>query len=191
MGNEIISACAQYQPSDNLMTWVNGPLIVHHGTTGRFADSIVASGIDLMRCRPLSDFGRGFYTTPNFDQAKEHANTLYRKLAALSLSSAGLRPAPICAAVITYRVDRGDLSQLEHLTFVNPTADWSAFVAHCRSAGGPHVPSTGGFYEVVYGPLQGPKGTAYPRNYEQVSFHSQMGIIVLQAPAVARGSPLL
>jgi hypothetical protein len=83
------------------------------------------------------------------------------------------------------------LAQLMHLAFVSPTSDWSDFVLYCRATGGPHVPATGGNYDVVYGPMQQLNGKAYPPNYEQLSFHSSQALNVLPAPRVAKGTPLL
>jgi hypothetical protein len=173
------------------MPWANGPLTVYHGTIGPSADSIANGGVSLRRCRARSDFARGFYMTPNYDQARSHANTLFSRLKALWSSSGGHRPDPVCAAILTYEIDRMALAQLSHLAFVSPTSDWSDFVLHCRATGGPHAPTAGSNYDVVYGPVQQLNGKAYPPNYEQVSFHSATALTMLQPLRVAKGTPLL
>lgn len=51
----------------------NDDLILYHGTDDKSAREIIAHGIDLSLCSPLTDFGRGFYTTTNLEQAKNWA----------------------------------------------------------------------------------------------------------------------
>jgi hypothetical protein len=173
------------------MPWANGPLTVYHGTIGPSADSITNGGVMLAKCRARTDFARGFYMTPNFDQARIHANTVFSRLRALWGGRGGLHSDPVCAAILTYEIDRTVLAQLSHLAFVSPTSDWSDFVLYCRATGGPHVPATRSSYDVVYGPVQQLDGKAYPPNYEQVSFHSPRALTGLQPPRVAKGTPLL
>jgi hypothetical protein len=171
------------------MAWVNNPVTLFHGTTGRFADAIANFGIDLKVCRPLSDFGRGFYTTSNLAQAIEHANNIYRRRNALY--HRGTEPDPLCAAYLTFQVDRTELAKLTDLVFVSPTVDWQEFVRYCRSTGGHHMPSSGRDYDLVYGPVQRFAGIAHPWNYEQVSFHSAGAINVIGTGHVSRGKPQL
>jgi hypothetical protein len=172
------------------MAWGNDPLRLYHGTTGLFADAIHTSGIDLAKCRLLSDFGRGFYTTPNLAQAKEHANTLYGRRAALARASWSTEPNPQCAAYLEYTVDRTVLAAATHLAFVSPNRDWEEFVQHCRQTGAPHIPHTAQNYDVVYGPLQGPHGPL-PRDREQASFHSSTSVAMLTFVQVVKGRPNL
>jgi Protein of unknown function (DUF3990) len=62
--------------------WINPPLVVYHGT-----DSSVLGlappplhavlhtfAVNLARCSPNTDFGRGFYTTTSDHQARQWAN---------------------------------------------------------------------------------------------------------------------
>jgi hypothetical protein len=173
------------------MAWVNGPLKLFHGTTGAFADDIARGGIKLARCRPKSDFGLGFYVTPNLDQAKLHANQVFRRRGALASQHGAPRQSPICAACIEFEIDRRDLSKLTHLAFGGPSADWHFFVQYCRVSGGPHVPLTKENYEVVYGPLALLDGRSYPPDYEQVSFHNPKNFHMLALQRVIRGIPYL
>jgi hypothetical protein len=53
--------------------WTNGDLPLFHGTDDVSASAILSRGVDLRRCSPLTDFGRGFYTTTNLEQAKNWA----------------------------------------------------------------------------------------------------------------------
>lgn len=159
------------------MPWMNDPLVLYHGTTGRFADAIANYGIDLARCRPFSDFGQGFYTTPCLDQAKAHANNLFGRLAPLAWRPVHPGPDPVCAAYITFAADRCDLAALDHLAFVSPTADWRSFVGYCRGGGAPHIPSKGTNYDVVYGPIQWIPGIARRRDYDKLVFIAQMQLM--------------
>lgn len=44
------------------------PKVLYHGTTSNNIESLI-SRIDLSRCTNIADFGRGFYTTPDFETA--------------------------------------------------------------------------------------------------------------------------
>lgn len=173
------------------MAWINDPLKLYHGTTGTFADGILHSGIDLAKSKLRSDFGRGFYMTRNLDQAKSHANQVFRRLGALAASRHGATPNPVCAAVVEYEVDRLVLSKLSHLAFVSASADWMAFVQHCRRTGGPHIPASMTNYDLVYGPMAGLDGRPFPPDYEQLSLHTANAIQVFGTARAVKGIPYL
>lgn len=169
------------------MAWSNGPLTLYHGTTGRFATSI-QRGINLAKGNPDADFGQGFYSTPNLDQAKEHANRIFRKRDVLHRHGPAPEPDPECAACVEYVVDLVALAGLVHLAFVSPSQDWADSVAHCRSRPPPaHMPASARNYDVVYGPLQSRYGPL-PRDQEQISFHSQAAVTVLKFVKIVRGT---
>lgn len=48
------------------------PCVVYHGTLSVHKNSLV-KGIDISRGYPSTDFGQGFYTTDNYDQAMDIA----------------------------------------------------------------------------------------------------------------------
>ena len=57
------------------MVWNNNRyLTLYHGTDLASANKIINSQINLNFCKPLTDFGQGFYTTTYLHQAKNWAN---------------------------------------------------------------------------------------------------------------------
>jgi Protein of unknown function (DUF3990) len=137
----------------------------------------MASGIDPTRFNLLSDFGPGFYTTTNLEQAINWA----RNKGA---------PGDRSAAVVSYSVDRNELGRLRTLAFVrgdaNAVSFWS-LVQHCRDGRGAH--GLGGdsraFYDVVYGPVAAVwSSTPYRAHplYDQISFHTPAAWALLRNP---------
>jgi uncharacterized protein DUF3990 len=129
------------------MTWSNPNLTLYHGTDYESAVQIMSGGVDLSRCSPLTDFGRGFYTTTNFEQAKNWGLLKAVRIRAHNPKARG--------AVLRMRVDRNWLGALDSLIFVRPSSEigYPEFVRFCRSGGNPH--RLGGDYKVVYGPVAG------------------------------------
>jgi hypothetical protein len=166
------------------MAWTNQDLVLFHGTDLASALAILSGGVNLALCSPLTDFGRGFYTTTNRDQAINWA-----VLRALKLSVAGKPSAK--GAVLRTSVDRIWLGGLDTLAFVreDPATGFPEFVRYCRSGGTPHKPPLNGDYQVVYGPVVQWQGLFGPtlqlfvlKDCDQVSFHD--------ASAVDSSSPL-
>jgi hypothetical protein len=170
------------------MAWTNGPATVYHGTTQTAAYDIQAS-IDLAKCKPINDFGLGFYVTTHLNQAKERANSRYVLSHAKTYAKHGspLSPNPVAAAVVEFTLDRLAIASLDALVFVRPTPDWKDFVAYCRSGGRNHFPS-GSFYDVVYGPVSVIGGEVKPDS-DQISFHSLAAIRVLTTRRIMLGNP--
>lgn len=158
------------------MAWSNGPLVLYHGTTQRYAKAIQKGGVDLDRCAKATEFGQGFYMTPNLPQAMRHATRIFREQRALA-KRGGLDP--WLPTVLEYQVRRVDLMMLTALWFATPTADWTDFVNHCLR-GLPHMNSTPGFYDVVSGPIRNNRQTVEPRPLEQVSFHTEQSVGLLK-----------
>lgn len=161
--------------------WKNQPLITYHGSdSGSLppgswtVGSPVPFPVSLARCRPLVDFGQGFYTTTNQHQAEQWANTRVLRMP----------PHPgIRAVVLAFTIDRDALAALDTLAFVRPTTDFWDFVTDCRHGFPPHARShpSPPSYDVVYGPV-----TIWPQSLlladcDQISFHTP--------PAVAALSP--
>lgn len=170
------------------MVWTNAPAVVYHGTIQPFANDI-QRGVDLSKCRPINDFGLGFYVTTHLDQAKERASIQYRLAHGRTYRKHGipLSPSPGAAAVVEFTIDRLGLGALNTLTFVRPNQDWRDFIAYCRSHGRNHIPS-GSFYDVVYGPISLIRGEPKPDS-DQISFHSAAAIGVLATRRVMLASP--
>ena len=127
--------------------------------------------------RPSTDFGKGFYTTTNFEQAKRWA--LYK------LKNAKRE---VKAIVNVYKVDDNLLDNEKHRIkkFDSPNEEWLSFVVNCRK-------SILHDYEIVFGAVANDKIYTTITLYEsqvltaeetvarlkvneyfnQVSFHSQ------------------
>jgi hypothetical protein len=150
--------------------WTNGALPLFHGTDDAAARAILHSGIDLRRCSPVTDFGRGFYTTTNLDQAKNWARIRAARAGSTSVKG----------AVIAMDVSRDWLATLQCLVFVRdvPEAGYPDFVRHCRGGRAPHRLSAD--YDAVYGPVamwQDALDYSSARLFtiadcDQISFHS-------------------
>jgi Protein of unknown function (DUF3990) len=153
------------------MTWANDDLLLYHGTDDVSARKIVAQGVDLSLCNPLTDFGRGFYTTTNLEQAKNWAVLKAMKIRAHAPQAIGI--------VIELRVSRTWLGSLESLAFVREASEtgFADFVRFCRLGGEPH--RIAGNYQIVYGPVAQWQGIADSgmtllviKDCDQVSFHN-------------------
>lgn len=94
-------------------------MILYHGTDEKSAKSILQSGIDLYAGNERSDFGQGFYTTPDFSMACTWAN---RK---------GIFSRP---AVVSFLFDDDYLTKDIHCR-VFDTSDlvWAQFIANNRN----------------------------------------------------------
>lgn len=154
------------------MTWTNQDLELFHGTDATSASAIQSGGVNLALCSPLTDFGRGFYTTTNLAQAINWA-----LLRALRLRAGGTAAAK--GAVLRITVDRTWLGGLEAMAFVRHDAatGFPEFVRYSRSGASPHRPG-GSDYQVVYGPVVQWQGLLDPKlqlfviaDCDQVSFH--------------------
>jgi len=176
------------------MTWTNRPLIVYHGTHAQAAEAIVQPAgngehsVDLSLCRARVDFGRGFYVTTSLDQAKNWANVQAR---GMRRSGARAKRGE-SAAVVRFRLDRNRLAELRDLVFMSEsqgTGFWD-FIHYCRREAAP-LHGTPQPYDIVYGPL-----TLWPqrlvlKDCDQIGFHTERALAVLQSPEIAfRGSPL-
>jgi hypothetical protein len=147
------------------MAWTNQKLQLFHGTHQIAADQIKAEGrFAFERTRKRTDFGRGLYTTSNYDQAQEWAekaaNKSSRKLGSL-----------INPRVLTANVDREQLSQLAILFFARNSPDFLELIKNCR-AGKNHAIKHG-WYDIVVGPVSRfPRRGVFPGK-DQISFHTQ------------------
>lgn len=164
-----------------MSTWSLGPIMLLHGTDDASAASILADGVNLAMCSPLTDFGRGFYTTTHYDQA---VNWAILRAKRVRPSRAGTK-----GVVLGMTVDRCWLGELDSLVFLRPAPEtgFADFVRYCRAGLSPHRPS--GNYEIAYGPVAQWQDLSDPAtklfvisDCDQVSFHE---------PAhVATSSPL-
>lgn len=109
------------------MTIDNLPNIVYHGTISIHKDSLL-SGIDVNKGYYSADFGQGFYTTGNYEQAlrlsKDRAKA-YCKLNKTIL---------VYPMVITYNINKSELNSNEYkgLIFDFPDSKWKEFIYNNR-----------------------------------------------------------
>ena len=176
------------------MTWSNDPLVLYHGCDDTSAASITTPagnrphGINVSHSRPLTDFGRGFYTTTSLHQAKNWANIRCKRL------NGAPGQANALATILQFNVDRDALSKKELLTFVIEGQDFWDFVSYCRLGSGPHRPVSAGRpaatnYDIIFGPVSVWPQTLILSSCDQVSFHTPAALAILPAPTrIAQGS---
>ena len=171
------------------MAWNNSVLELYHGCTDEAARKIQGSNryknnINLKLGRDRVDFGRGFYTTTRHDQAENWANCQYAR----NRKNSKVQK----AAVLIFRIDREKLASLINLGFVvegDPqNSDFWDLVNHCRSAKRKThertTGSTGGFYDVVSGPVALPFQKLVVKDCDQYSFHTRDGVDALGHPDI-------
>ena len=184
-------SAANPPPWDELSTQV----APWHGCLDTDARDIATHGIDLTRGREALDFGRGFYTTTDREQAEKWARKRCRRLPQGDRSSS--RP-----SLLLFHVPLARLARLESLVFVRGDAGhhafWS-FVRNCR-LGTPASPRThlhptraapGDYYDVVFGPLAAtwpPRGRVTILGSDQFSFHTAEEIAIT-SEVIASGRP--
>lgn len=87
------------------------------------------------------DYGKGFYTTTNFDQAKDWVFRHKRD-----------KEKPSCGYVNVYEIDINDVRNANTLWFEEPTEEWVDFVNNNRSD-----KTFSHNYDFVYGPVANDK----------------------------------
>ena len=169
------------------MTWTNSSLILYHGTDHQSAKQLskpvlpYSHGIDLKLGRTDTDFGKGFYTTTNLDQAKNWAN---RRAQCLMAKKGGANL--VIPAVVKFSADRDQLAILNTLCFVveNSNNDFWDFIKFARNGAGNHLYQSNQYYDVVYGPVSIWPQTHVIKDCDQISFHTISGIKCLSNPYV-------
>lgn len=102
------------------------PNVLYHGTISIYKDSLI-SGIDVNKGYHSTDFGQGFYTTSNYEQAKS-----------LSVDKAQIYnahyPQKSCAdpMIVKYILDKDHLKKFKGLIFDTPNDKWKEFVYNNR-----------------------------------------------------------
>jgi hypothetical protein len=133
---------------------------LYHATSGEKAHSIITQQrIDLSRSRPNLDFGKGFYTTKDFQQAADWAGTH--------------------GVVLHFRLRHIDIQHLKiREPFSGATPAWEQFVRAHRT-GAPLHP-----HDIVEGPMlanvsQFLRGAPAVGFGHQMSFHTEQAIQAL------------
>lgn len=161
-------------------------MILYHGT------DLDIDRIDLDKCKPYKDFGKGFYATTLFDQAK-----------AMAIKKSRIYGGEPC--VITYKAPDNllSLSTLRIKIFEKTSQDWAVFIINNRNRDfADHknpLCNTDNKYEIVFGPVANDTLTTliqrYKRGYidanillkemeylapnNQYSFHTQAAVDTL------------
>lgn len=164
------------------MVWNNNRyLTLYHGTDLASANKIINSSIQLNFCKPLTDFGQGFYTTTYLHQAKNWANI---RVLRLNRKKKGNTQS---AAVLEIKVSYDALVTLKTLCFVtegNSTkSDFWDLIRNCRQSRKKHFLDNQGnqqYYDVVFGLVSLWPQTLVINNCDQVSFHTDKAISYLQ-----------
>lgn len=172
--------------------WQNDDLILYHGCTdqslrsksptGILVDQL-PHGIDITVGGQRKEFGRGFYTTTSFAQARSWANIRARKSHGRSN-----------AVVLTIAISRDQLADLQALVFLNEGGDYWHFVSYCRSGATPHGRARARQmeYDVVYGPVSVADQEFIMKDCDQISFHTQKALTIIPVVRIAAmGGPLL
>ena len=107
-------------------------MILYHGTNVEFEK------IDLLKSKPNKDFGRGFYLSPFFEQAKDMAET---KVEQLEYGN------PI---VFQYDVKEEDMADLRILRFDSYSEEWAKFILANRNNKSEKAVHD---YDIVIGPI--------------------------------------
>ena len=115
--------------------WTDQNILLYHGTSDLWTASILHA-VDLKQAQPLTDFGRGFYTTTKLEQATRWANSVAHTWGG-------------SAAVIEFDIERNALAKLECLFFIRSdtlAVDFWSFVQYGKTipatTGGSTLPAT-------------------------------------------------
>ncbi len=162
------------------MPWNNGPITLYHGTDDISAAAIAVPtlplnhGISLAHCAPLSDFGQGFYTTTNLNQARNWANVKYLR------AMTNPKP-PANASVLRFKVDRNHLAALQSLTFVSEDTggDFWDIITHCRNGPTSHLLWGCAYYDCVFGPV-----SLWPQNLVIKDLVSRAFYLIFNFPSL-------
>jgi hypothetical protein len=164
--------------SETMMPWtINDPVKLYHGTDLSSAQALQGghSPIQLAMCRPLTDFGRGFYTTTNLHQAKNWANVRAQRL----FHQGRRQP----AAVLEFHLQWKALDTLTRVSFVVEgalTGDYWQLVTTCRRGQIGDPPP----YDLVFGPVTLWPQTLIVKDCDQISFHSPRAVNALGVPTI-------
>lgn len=95
---------------------------IYHGTTLKDANNIMENGIKIIceKTKKFTDFGPGFYTTPDFNYAVKTA-----RLRAMTAKE--------IPAVVIIEYDDDKAKSLNHLVLLSQSVEWAQFVINNRA----------------------------------------------------------
>ena len=131
---------------------------LYHGST------VAVRKPSLRRGRPNADFGKGFYTTSNLEQAERWAHIKQE------------REQSDRAVVSVYEFDEAllDSPNFNIRRFIGADEDWLCFVADCRK-------SRGHNYDLVQGPVANDKVFTTVNLFESGVLSAEAAILQLRA----------
>jgi len=162
-------------------------MILYHGSNVKIAE------VDLSKCRPFKDFGRGFYVTDLQSQAYHMAKRVARLYGG----------SPVVMR-FTLGNDIYSDTSMRILSFVKPSRDWALFVINNRDRSFADFGSTlcnqDNKYDMVFGPVANDdiaylfrtfrsglididallRGLEYKKLTNQYSFHTQRALAYLK-----------
>ncbi len=104
---------------------------LYHGTNQAF------DTIDLQKSKPNKDFGKGFYLSPDYDQALNMAHIKVEQQ----------QGSPV---VMEYEIDKAAMETLHLLRFENYSEEWAEFIlANRNNSTGKPIHN----YDIVIGPI--------------------------------------
>jgi hypothetical protein len=155
-------------------------MMLYHGSDNWIEE------VDLTRCEPFRDFGRGFYTTSIRRHAEDKANIV----------AESHKTSPV---VTVFSFDEAALTNrgVAVKRFPEPSVEWVEFVMHCRNRKLTQPPHT---YDIVEGPIANDKMRAqfslfergtidmetvlrritYMEDTHQLSFHTPAALALLK-----------
>lgn len=108
-------------------------MILYHGSNTEIED------IQLEKCRPFKDFGKGFYATDLLEQAERMAQRTARLF--------GGTP---CVSCFEFSLEKAILQGLSIKVFERPDEEWAKFLMANRDV---KVPQPAHEYDIVVGPV--------------------------------------
>jgi len=91
-------------------------MILYHGS------NVKVTGIDLSKCRPYKDFGKGFYLTDIREQAEQMARRVARLYGGVP-----------CVSAFDFNETALESPEIKTLLFENPNKEWALFVLNNRN----------------------------------------------------------
>jgi hypothetical protein len=149
----------------------SGTVTLYHGTTDRDAESIRSEGIQLAVQQRRTDFGTGFYTTPDHWDA--------RRMARRRAQARGGAP-----VVMRFDVPAERLNEMSGMTFPGPSQEYQDFVRMMRNTQGLRHTFDWVSGPVLYGVRDFRLGGEFTASGAQVSFHTSRAVQLLTAHLV-------
>lgn len=120
---------------------VDGMLLFH----GSYCE---ISAPDLEKCAPYKDFGKGFYLTSSYEQAKNFINTSLKKAKAQKL----VNEAQAYGVVTTFQYSESDVTKIKN--FNSADSEWlHCIVAHRKNKTFPDIMEELKKYDIITGKI--------------------------------------